>query len=580
MNYPGSFNEHIICNFKMPDEEYDENGIPYGIQTDHDNPFLDSNGNKRSVYVYKPSSLLAGKQTYSLFVLLEETGMENAKRFMAENSLITLAEKQRLYLIFVNPSQNGWNPQQKTDMPDDCRIIEQALKAAAEWYLFPGRETCHACLMALMGVGKGAEMAHVFAAQNSKYISSLLTFGGDISQKMLEKGSLDAQVSVWMANAQGDGYKFWEKAGGLEEATPVILGKTTIKQNNENPAEKLIVTNDGGDGADSGIIAQFWHDVHSTTVKIGDVGVGSALNLDAEYEKYKPCMMHDARILGDNDYAPHVWYEFVPKKVVEGAKKGKKFPLILAMHGGGSWPKTAVGSFRWHRLGEEKGFITVYPGATSGDSWNSMLYDFRLSDVEYLSRLIEHLKEKYPVDASRVYVSGFSNGSGMAQVLAAARPDLIAAVVTFNTRFPMHEGVYEIAKKAKEKYDYRMPVYYCYGTKDAEYPPQEGSGQFLQMNFWKWYNNIEQKKLSGDDPSGVGCSGDEIVEWPKKKLNGQGYITTHKYYSLDEKSVNYYNYTIAENLPHTVDRRMLRDWWAYATRFSRNADGSLNILDE
>ena len=558
----------------MPDEDYDENGIPYGIQTDYDNPFLDTQGNVRTVYVYKPSSLLAGKQTYSLFILLEESGMESAERFMVEQSLISLAEKQKIYLIFVNPSENGWNPH------DDAGIIEQAVKAAAEWYLFPGRETCHAYLVALMGVGRGAEMAHVFASHYPQYISSLLTFGGNITQEMLEGGCMDAEVSVWMANAEGDGYKFWEKVFGLQDSKPIILGNTRVKENNEENALKLVVTRGDKNGADPGIIAQFWNDMHSVTIKTGDVGVGSALNLDAEYEKYKPCIMRDARMLGDNGYTPHVWYEFVPEKVVEGAKQGKKYPLILAMHGGGSWPKTAVGTFRWHRMGAEEGFITVYPGATSGDSWNSMLYDFRLSDVDYLSRLIEHLTEKYPVDPSRVYVSGFSNGSGMAQVLAAARPDLVAAVVTFNTRFPMHEGVYEIAKKAKEKYDYRMPVYYCYGTKDAEYPPQEGSGQFLQIDFWKWYNNIEQKKLSGDDPSGVGCEGDEVVVWPEDKTRGQGFINTHKYYSVDEKSINYYNYTIAENLPHTVDRRMLRDWWTYASRFSRNPDGSLNILDE
>ena len=41
----------------------------------------------------------------------------------------------------------------------------------------------------------------------------------------------------------------------------------------------------------------------------------------------------------------------------------------------------------------------------------------------------------YPIDPGRVYMSGFSNGSGMAQIFSVIHPELVAGVLAFNTRY-------------------------------------------------------------------------------------------------------------------------------------------------
>lgn len=44
------------------------------------------------------------------------------------------------------------------------------------------------------------------------------------------------------------------------------------------------------------------------------------------------------------------------------------------------------------------------------------------------SSLIEYMKQTYPIDETRVYCSGFSNGSAMVQVFAMVHPEIVAAV--------------------------------------------------------------------------------------------------------------------------------------------------------
>ena len=45
-----------------------------------------------------------------------------------------------------------------------------------------------------------------------------------------------------------------------------------------------------------------------------------------------------------------------------------------------------------------------------------------------------------------------------------------------------------LAMSKKEKYDYRMPVWYTYGTREPSYPVFRGSTQQHQYDFWKQYN--------------------------------------------------------------------------------------------
>lgn len=576
--YPGTLTQYTLYHSKLPEQEYDPTGVPYGIQPDHERPYLDSLGNTRSVQVYRPSTLLPMIHVRSLFILSEERETNGIERILTESGLVELAEKEKAYLVFILPSEFGWNALKDSAGPDDVNIIQHTLNAGGEWFLFPDREKCHAYLIGLVGIGKGAEMAHVAAAEHPEHISSLLTFGGTVTEKMLSDGRPNAEMFVWTVNMEGDGYRFWHRVNGLDSSEDIACGNTLMRRDPDNFAKQIRLTETSCKGIDGGLLYRFWHEAFSGNVRLRGVGTSEVFNYTEDIEKYQPCIHIHDRVLGDNGGYPHDWYEFIPRSVLEKRfEQNFSCPLVIALHGGGSNHDISISEFKLHELGEKEGFITVYAKATYENSWNSVLNPSRKNDLEFITNLIEHIKRNYPVDPSRVYLSGFSNGSGMAQLVGAVRPDLVAGILAYNTRFKCEEYMWELAKKAKKQYDYRMPVFSTYGTLDAEYPMQDGCGQFTQMRFWKWFNNIEQKELRSDDPSGTGAPGDRVISWGKYGIHGEPIFTTHQYITEDASRINYYNYTLIKGLPHCVERRVTEAGWRFISQFSRMPDGSLKM---
>jgi polyhydroxybutyrate depolymerase len=112
-------------------------------------------------------------------------------------------------------------------------------------------------------------------------------------------------------------------------------------------------------------------------------------------------------------------------------------PLVLVLHGAAG---DAVENRSWLRLddvADREGFIAVYPDGTgwfgdymhmwnSGDCCGTAQWD-SVDDVGFLRAVLDDVEGRTPIDATRVYVSGFSNGAMMAYRLAAEASDRIAA---------------------------------------------------------------------------------------------------------------------------------------------------------
>lgn len=580
MGYPGSLKKHDIYFDKYPEEEYDSNGIPFGIQIDYDRPFLDTQGNTRSVFVYRPSTLNPSYLAKSVTILCDFTEKSEIESLLIESGLMYLAEREGAFLIFALPSPDGWNSMKEPSKPDDVAVLAHMLNALREGFLFPGREKCIGYYMGMIGVGKGAEMAHVTLAEEPSYVATLLTFGGNITSQMLSDGCEDAELFVWIVNAKGDADIHWKKINGLEQMEEKLAGDTKIVYDEKNHAKQVRVTKNDKGGFDAKFVYEYWQDAFLEIVRTAGTGNGSVVSCAQIHEEYQPCVHKSEISLGDNEGVAHNWIEFVPQSVKDNRfTQGFSCPLLVVLHGGGCSPDSEIAVFNAHELGEEDGFITVYANATLRNSWNSFFVPSQKSDVEHIVALIEYMKQHYPIDPSRVYLTGFSNGSGMSQVIAALKPELIAGIITFNTRFAIDDSVIEKVKKVKQNFDYRMPVYSTYGTCDFEYPMFQGCGQFTQMKFWKWFNNIEAKELDPNDPSGIGAPGNEIEKWGPLGESGDPIFTTHKFFNKEENSINYYNYTLIEGLPHAVEKRVMRTAWDFVSRFSRKPNGDLAIHD-
>src|SRR5512139_2144632 len=116
---------------------------------------------------------------------------------------------------------------------------------------------------------------------------------------------------------------------------------------------------------------------------------------------------------------------------------GHDYPLILALHGYGSNAFTHTGYFGLRQLVANDEALMLAPEGTMDSGgrqfWNAdaACCDFdgkNPDDVAYLGKLIDDVIAAYPVDRSRVFVIGHSNGGYMAYRMACDRADVITAI--------------------------------------------------------------------------------------------------------------------------------------------------------
>jgi polyhydroxybutyrate depolymerase len=124
------------------------------------------------------------------------------------------------------------------------------------------------------------------------------------------------------------------------------------------------------------------------------------------------------------------------------AAKGAALPVILNFHGGGG---NADEHRRWADmapLADREGILVVFPDGTGPELRGRKLHTWNagaccgsaakqgVDDVAFTLAVLSDLARRAPVDRTRVYATGMSNGSAMAQRLAHDAPARIAAIAT------------------------------------------------------------------------------------------------------------------------------------------------------
>ncbi len=121
------------------------------------------------------------------------------------------------------------------------------------------------------------------------------------------------------------------------------------------------------------------------------------------------------RFTAEIDNRQREWFVYEPTAL----RAGKLLPLVLAIHGYSCTGELFAENSSWHELAERRGFLLVYVSAfpdngISGGhtvplpSWNALNIHAQTDDVKYIDYVLSSVKNSYPVDSERVYVSGHS----------------------------------------------------------------------------------------------------------------------------------------------------------------------------
>jgi polyhydroxybutyrate depolymerase len=112
-------------------------------------------------------------------------------------------------------------------------------------------------------------------------------------------------------------------------------------------------------------------------------------------------------------------------------------PVVVALHGAFSTARGFERETGFSLLADREGFIVVYPqGIGLGDlfrHWNSghccgKARRNHVDDVGFVLATVDDVARRNPVDRTRLYLVGFSNGGMLSYRIAAEHPEIVAAV--------------------------------------------------------------------------------------------------------------------------------------------------------
>jgi poly(3-hydroxybutyrate) depolymerase len=158
--------------------------------------------------------------------------------------------------------------------------------------------------------------------------------------------------------------------------------------------------------------------------------------------------------------------------IVNAPTDGTKRPVVIALHGGQGSAEIMRANSGFDPVAKAKGFMVVYGEGTDfggkRHAWNTGFLLRRqvrdADDIAYLDTLIDKLIQEHDADATRIYLTGGSNGGMMTFVYAVARPERLAAVA------PVVASMFTFDKKPAV----HLPILIINGAKDEEVPLEGG----------------------------------------------------------------------------------------------------------
>lgn len=245
--------------------------------------------------------------------------------------------------------------------------------------------------------------------------------------------------------------------------------------------------------------------------------------------------------------------------------QGEKVPLVMCFHGGGDSAMCMVALSDWHLVVNKYNFLLV-----------SVENHLNSTATETMA-LLEHLKEKYPIDSERIYSTGFSMGGCKTWDMFQEYPRVFAAVAPMDATFDVGLNVYGQPVENINQ-DTVLPVFYVGGeqTPLPELPFQESKcmnrmAYVLKVNKAKTkYDMKYEEKDSWVNPI-WGIDGDVICK--AKDENRGSVLTMHLFES--ENGCCYSIFGSASNQAHEMRHLNCENAWKFFSRFRRLPNGDI-----
>jgi len=133
----------------------------------------------------------------------------------------------------------------------------------------------------------------------------------------------------------------------------------------------------------------------------------------------------------------------------------KKYPVIVALHGGSGHGRDFLWS--WVKTARSRGALLVVP-TSAGSTWSLMGPD---EDSPNLERILAHVDERWPIDASKMLLTGMSDGGTFTYVQGLMSGSPFTHLAPVSASF--HPFLLEVVEPERLA---GLPIYLVHGAKD------------------------------------------------------------------------------------------------------------------
>lgn len=555
-----------------------------------------ASGSERSMYFYVPqSACFDAKQTAVFMILRAGSDQASAEEVLERYQLAQLAEEHHFILLLPNPAAAGWNYQETTDADNDLEFLKRCFVSLSQ--SAAGVAGFNGMLFYLATCPSASALLTTFSAR-----SPLDTAGIMISEYpadyQIPQDGLQAPQVVYLNQGNAAAKEYFEQVNGpLRQVDQ--NNQRTLLVNTENPNLKWY---DSVKELDASEVQFAWQELFTKTRRWRNAPLGTyQKRTDFAARGFVGHVETDELNLADNRKA--TWYEYLPPQL---RNSQKLIPVVFYFHGIGCVPLYGAEQSGWHDIADQEEFLVIYPKPLIEKRWN-VWDDPRLpSDVAFILTLLEELKQRYPIDPTRIYLSGFSMGSMMVNALAAAYPDIFAAAAPCNAphlgylqtldemksmllgmnpqscvkelpeqAVPTISPIRALADEKKQRYDYFMPVIQNHGLQDLMWSFKEAKGYWQQtFDYWKSYNGIPLKLFEVTEDYESGMIADE------NSYEGTDQRFLHQKWYSEKAPWSLYEVVFAKEMAHALDLRQLEIAWQFMKDYSREPSGKLICIRE
>lgn len=192
----------------------------------------------------------------------------------------------------------------------------------------------------------------------------------------------------------------------------------------------------------------------------------------------QPCHAEIPCLLGERSYhvkEPDGWDGITP------------LPVLLHFHG---WKRQGTLIVKHGRISgatRRRGVLLLAPNGR-GKTWD--FWDSETDDVAFAAAVIEDAAKRYPIDRSRIYVSGYSYGSAMAWRYVCENGNSVAALLAVSGTLDQSEDCPEAPREVR----------HVHGTSDnvMGFPFGPGGDTTYPVKLWRDKMGCTQGRSTGD----------------------------------------------------------------------------------